>query len=425
MPQRERLYVIHRFRGQPHRDNVVIWRFHSRHMSEPVREELVIRKQNAELTRCWHRLNAPSGLSVICPTAVVKDEPRYRLSDLGGLVAHVVGKSTPRLRSRHYAFVPSCQCCLVFAGLLGREIPRNHGRTSENVGVSLTCRRLPGPAGTRATRTRPASSRLADGMCKDPLVPDTSLADYAEALLRRDFAVTAARLTAIQVDQIRPGHESIVRAVRECVQAGDYARALMYFGNDSDAGFLFLMDAMPKMTQAQRRQCLEDGWTHGFFGEHAVMGASRVPPRLLPRRAVTLFEMVPELRETVPLGLPERVPVYRGITARDRRRAKAHARQMSWTISRDLGAWFAHRRGERSHMFLAEAIVRRDRILAYFDARNEAEAVLDPETLEDLRVSILNDDDFQRAVALQSERTAATRQRLEALKAKREGKADV
>ena len=91
MPQRERLYVIHRFRGQPHRDNVVIWRFHSRHMSEPVREELVIRKQNAELTRCWHRLNAPSGLSVICPTAVVKDEPRYRLSDLGGLVAHVVG----------------------------------------------------------------------------------------------------------------------------------------------------------------------------------------------------------------------------------------------------------------------------------------------------------------------------------------------
>jgi hypothetical protein len=68
-------------------------------------------------------------------------------------------------------------------------------------------------------------------------------------------------------------------------------------------------------------------------------------------------------------ALPERVTVYRGFNA------YSGSSGMSWTLDPEVATWFARRVGPGA---VISGTVRRGRILALFDGRNESEVVVFP-----------------------------------------------
>lgn len=246
-----------------------------------------------------------------------------------------------------------------------------------------------------------------------------ALADYAERLLRQNSETWVANvnMSSEDVANVREGDESFIRHMRETVESGAVREALVLFGNASDAGFRFLVEAMPHIPQHQRAACVEEAWTRGLWAEHDFFGTGAPPGRGLTPVTLKLFEQAPALRETVAaLNLPDRVTVYRGVQAKHLRAARTRLRQVAWTLRRDVAAWFAHdvaqwfahRRADRETMFLARATVQRDRILAYFDAPQGATIIVNPDHLEDVTVEWLSDGDLNAAQDLTETRTHVT-----------------
>src|SRR4051794_25340560 len=111
-------------------------------------------------------------------------------------------------------------------------------------------------------------------MVNDRNVPaDTQLAQLAERAVIV-FRTRGARLTGLDPEamrQIRAGRRALCRQLRSAVRERDWCTALMLYGNASDAGFLFLESALPSMEPEMAAKSLLEGWSRGFFGEHALL----------------------------------------------------------------------------------------------------------------------------------------------------------
>ena len=77
-------------------------------------------------------------------------------------------------------------------------------------------------------------------------------------------------------------------------------------------------------------------------------------------------------------ALPDPVTVYRGVTSYNAN----HIRRMSWTLDRKTAEWFAHRFGENGTVY--QARIPKDSVYAFFNGRNEAEIIVDPQCLTEL-----------------------------------------
>ena len=88
-----------------------------------------------------------------------------------------------------------------------------------------------------------------------------------------------------------------------------------------------------------------------------------------------------EEEHTVYRSLDDPVTVYRGVTSYNAKNIKA----LSWTLDRETAEWFAHRFGEEGTVY--EAQIPKKYILAFFNGRNESEAVVDPKHLEQIMES--------------------------------------
>ena len=79
-------------------------------------------------------------------------------------------------------------------------------------------------------------------------------------------------------------------------------------------------------------------------------------------------------------SLPDIVTVYRGVTSYNNKKIKV----LSWTIDPEVAKWFAHRYQEQGQVYTAT--ISKKNIFAYFGGRNEAEVVVDPSKLKDIKL---------------------------------------
>lgn len=85
--------------------------------------------------------------------------------------------------------------------------------------------------------------------------------------------------------------------------------------------------------------------------------------------------------------LPDVVKVHRGTNADD-----GMGCGLSWSLSYTKAKWFAHRDVSREMGLTPRLLIgniKREKIIAYFDARGEEEVVLFPEDVRDLEVRVL------------------------------------
>lgn len=78
------------------------------------------------------------------------------------------------------------------------------------------------------------------------------------------------------------------------------------------------------------------------------------------------------------VALPEPVTVYCGVTSYNTN----HIRRMSWTLEQKTAEWFAHRFGENGTVY--QARIPKDSVYAFFNRRNEAEIIVDPQCLAEI-----------------------------------------
>ncbi len=76
--------------------------------------------------------------------------------------------------------------------------------------------------------------------------------------------------------------------------------------------------------------------------------------------------------------LDDTVTVYRGITSYNAKNLKG----LSWTLNPKTAEWFANRFGEDGTVY--EAQIKKSRIYALFNGRNESEIIVDPKYLTDI-----------------------------------------
>jgi hypothetical protein len=72
--------------------------------------------------------------------------------------------------------------------------------------------------------------------------------------------------------------------------------------------------------------------------------------------------------------LPDPITIYRGASCK-------HVRGMAWTTEEKLAIWFRERVLFLGDAYVLMATVPKQKLLAYFTGRSEAEAVLDPRRL--------------------------------------------
>lgn len=90
-------------------------------------------------------------------------------------------------------------------------------------------------------------------------------------------------------------------------------------------------------------------------------------------------------------ALPNEITVYRGFAHKDADQG------ISWTTDRNRALWFAKRfeAGEGRTPMLATGRVNKIDVLAHFLGRNETEIVVMPESVEDMEIMILVDDNSE------------------------------
>ena len=79
-------------------------------------------------------------------------------------------------------------------------------------------------------------------------------------------------------------------------------------------------------------------------------------------------------------SLPDIVTVYRGVTSYNNKKIEV----LSWTIDPEVAKWFANRYEEHGQVYAAT--ISKKHILAYFGGRNEAEVIVDPSKLKDIKL---------------------------------------
>ncbi|MBR3791739.1 MAG: hypothetical protein IKK18_03470, partial [Clostridia bacterium] len=77
---------------------------------------------------------------------------------------------------------------------------------------------------------------------------------------------------------------------------------------------------------------------------------------------------------------PDVITVYRGVTSYNNKKIKV----LSWTIDPEVAKWFANRYQQQGQVYTAT--ISKKHILAYFGGRNEAEVIVDPSKLNDIKL---------------------------------------
>ncbi len=91
-------------------------------------------------------------------------------------------------------------------------------------------------------------------------------------------------------------------------------------------------------------------------------------------------------------SLPDIVTVYRGVTSYNNKKIKV----LSWTIDPEVAKWFANRYQQKGQVYTAT--ISKKHILAYFGGRNEAEVIVDPSKLRDIKL-LLDLSEENRSIA--------------------------
>lgn len=154
----------------------------------------------------------------------------------------------------------------------------------------------------------------------------------------------------------------------------------IYFMVDKTYALAFLKFAEPFLCDKDLGQILSSAWISSE--------APSSDPNISRRNLVTMFRSVPheylmdeaELHQLAELEDP--VTIYRGVRSDKPRNIK----NLSWTLDRDKAEWFAHRFDRDGTVY--EAQIEKKHILALFNGRGESEVVVDPKYLQNLTVSM-------------------------------------
>jgi len=160
--------------------------------------------------------------------------------------------------------------------------------------------------------------------------------------------------------------------MRKIIDQADSAYRLYLLVN-KPYGLTFLKLSEPYLSRNDLSKILSSAWVMSENPNSDV--------NLSKRRLVSLFRsadpsvlMDEDERQTL-ADLEPTVTVYRGVTSYNADKVRA----LSWTLDYDTAKWFATRFGERGMVY--EAQVYKERILALFNRRNEAEVIIDPKDL--------------------------------------------
>ena len=217
--------------------------------------------------------------------------------------------------------------------------------------------------------------------------------DVAEMLLMTDVCETSYSpvvvqhpLTSSGMVGVRTGEELKVlditenpenlrlwrEQMRSLIDQADNAYNLYLLVN-KPYGLTFLKLSEPYLSRNDLSKILSSAW---IMSENPNSDVN-----LSKRRLVSLFRsadpsvlMDEDERQTL-ADLDPTVTVYRGVTAYNADKVRA----LSWTLEYDTAKWFATRFGEQGTVYKAQ--VYKERILALFKRRNEAEVIIDPKDL--------------------------------------------
>lgn len=135
--------------------------------------------------------------------------------------------------------------------------------------------------------------------------------------------------------------------------------------------FAFLRHAAHLLSKKDMSELLAYFWIH--------CECPNEDPNLSGAQLLRLFQnsdpafLMSDTEYAVFQGLEELVPIYRGVTSRNKKHLK---KALSWTLDPKTASWFAHRYGENGEVWMA--FIDRKHIYAYFDGRGESEVICNP-----------------------------------------------
>lgn len=126
----------------------------------------------------------------------------------------------------------------------------------------------------------------------------------------------------------------------------------------------------PEMDEKSYWNCVLHSWTasENIFEVKDVLKVLFQLPRPLP-----IWNLMNKDEIIVLENLPDEIEIYRGSNQND-------YLGWSWTLDRDKAKWFA-RRWNSEVKILVEGKVKKSKVIAYFDCRNESEIVTEPESV--------------------------------------------
>lgn len=139
----------------------------------------------------------------------------------------------------------------------------------------------------------------------------------------------------------------------------------------------FLKFSQPYLSEQEFGQILSSAW---ILSESPNDDANMTRQELLSAfKSVSPEYLMNEEELRQYQELDDNITIYRGVTSHNAKNIKA----LSWTLSRDTAEWFAHRFNEEGTVY--EAQINKRHIYALFTGRNEAEVIVNPNFLEDIR----------------------------------------
>ena len=161
----------------------------------------------------------------------------------------------------------------------------------------------------------------------------------------------------------------------------------VYLMVDKTYSLAFIKFAEPFLSDQDLGQILSSAWI--------TNEAPSSDPNLNKRNLVALFRSVPheylmdaeEMKQYAELEDP--VTIYRGVRSENQK----HIKNLSWTLDRDKAEWFAHRFDRDGNVY--EAQIKKEHILALFNGRGESEIVVDPKYLQNLTISMEQEQGIQ------------------------------
>lgn len=141
----------------------------------------------------------------------------------------------------------------------------------------------------------------------------------------------------------------------------------------------FLKYAEPHLSKSDFSELLGNAWIMSEYANSDAEVSKAQLVGMFKRTDPTALMNEDELEQFGALDDP--VTVYRGVTSYNAKNIRA----LSWTLSYETAAWFAHRFDEDGKVYSAQ--VDKEHIFALFSGRGEDEVVLDPKSLKNIALA--------------------------------------